>query len=318
MNNPALTTPEWGVLGSVRCALGESPFWHPQEQTLYWVDITAKQLLRANVYTADVDTWDMPCEPGCIAPAVNGGLVIALRDGVYRAPQWGGALTRIAVLPYDPATVRANDGKCDAVGRFWVGTVDETKAAQAAALYSVDARPEPAGNGPLVQQHASGALTANGLAWSPDNRTIYWADTPRHHVLSWPFDLQANQLGAQRTHLQFATKPAGWQPGQAGQPSYAGRPDGATVDALGNYWVALYEGQRVCQFAPDGRLLRQFQTPMQCPTMPCLGGEDLRTLYLTSVSQGRPLAELAQMPNSGAVVFTRVETPGLPVNYFQD
>jgi len=313
-----LQTPEWQPVGTGHYALGESPFWHPKEQTLYWVDITGRQILRANVYMGSVEAWDMPSEPGCIAPAAAGGLVLALRDGVYRAPVWGGALQRIATLPYDPATVRANDGKCDALGRFWVGTVDETKSQQAAALYSIDARPATCaaqGGSPRVQQHVGAALTGNGLAWSPDNTTLYWADTPRHHVLAWPWDADANVLGAQRTHLQFAAKPEGWQPGA---PGYAGRPDGATVDALGNYWVALYEGRRVCQFAPDGRLLQQIQTPVQCPTMPCLGGEDYRTLYLTSVRHGRSAGELAQMPASGGVFSLRVATPGLPVNFFSD
>jgi sugar lactone lactonase YvrE len=318
MQAPMLQTPAWNQVGNGHYALGESPFWHPSEQTLYWVDITGRQLLRANVYMGTVDAWDMPSEPGCIAPAAAGGLVVALRDGVYRAPVWGGALHRIAALPYDPTSVRANDGKCDTLGRFWIGTVDETKSQQAAALYSVDSRPEVLlanGGVPVLAQHAGGALTGNGLAWSPDQATLYWADTPRHHVLAWPWDAQTNQIGTQRTYLQFEPKPIGWQPGSSG---YAGRPDGATVDSLGNYWVAMYEGRRVCQFAPDGRLLQQIETPVQCPTMPCLGGEDYRTLYITSVRHGRSQAEVAQLPASGGVFAMRVETPGLPVNFFRD
>lgn len=301
--------PDWQTLSPATYELGESPFWHPHEQMLYWVDIAGKKLLRANVYMGTVQSWDMPSEPGCIAPAASGGLVIALRHGVFRARQWGGELQHLVTLPYDTATVRANDGKCDALGRFWVGTIDEPKARRAGTLYSIDCR----SGQPVVQRQAGDVLTANGLAWSPQGHTLYWADTPSHVVHAWDHDPAANTLQAQRVHLQFAAKPAGWDFAQAG---YGGRPDGATVDAHGNYWVSMFEGARVCQFAPDGHLLQSLATPAQCPTMPCLGGEDLRTLFLTSARHGRSAAELARYPASGAVFQTRVETPGLPVAFF--
>jgi sugar lactone lactonase YvrE len=307
---------DWKLVSPEQFELGESPFWHPTEQTLYWVDIPGKKVLRANVYMGTVETWNMPSEPGCIAPAAGGGLVIALRHGVFRARDWGGTLTPIAILPYDTATVRANDGKCDALGRFWVGTIDEPKASRAAALYSIDCR---GGRVPQVTRHAGDALTGNGLAWSPDGCTAYWADTPNHVVHAWNYDLQANVLEAHRIFLQLPAKPALWQfdsPFADGKPAYGGRPDGAAVDVLGNYYVALFEGRRICQFAPDGRLLAELALPAQCPTMPCFGGEDFKTLYVTTARHGRSAAELAAFPQSGCVFSTRVEVPGLPVNFF--
>ena len=305
------TLQPWQTLGTEHYALGESPFWHPQEQMLYWVDIPGKKLLRANVYMGSVESWDMPSEPGCIAPAASGGLVIALRHGVFRARAWGAALEHLVTLPYDTATVRANDGKCDAQGRFWVGTIDEPKVSHAAELFSIDCR----AGAPVVQRQAGDALTANGLAWSPSGETLYWADTPAHRVHAWDFDGHTNTLSAHRQHLGFAPKPAGWT---FEDRSYQGRPDGAAVDAQGNYWVAMFEGRRVCQFAPDGQLLQAIDTPAQCPTMPCFGGEDLKTLYLTTARHGRSTSELARFPDSGAVFSTRLQTPGLPVNFFID
>lgn len=305
----------WQTVISQTCALGESPFWHPQEQMLYWLDIAGQQILRANIYMGTVDVWDMPSEPGCMAPAASGGLVMALRSGVFRARTWQGPLERIATLDYDPAHMRANDGKCDALGRFWIGTLDETKVAHNAALYSLDCRSGP----PRIERKTDPATlpatTANGLAWSPDGRTLYWADTQSHTVYVWDFEVETNTLTAQRTFAEFAPKPAGWQFGQAG---YRGRPDGAAVDVLGNYYVALFEGQRVCQFAPDGTLLAEFETPVPCPTMPCFGGEDGQTLYLTSARHHRTATELQAYPLSGGLFSMRVKVPGLPVNFFVD
>ena len=302
----------WNLLNPVPYELGESPFWHPHEQRLYWVDIPGKKLLRADTSTGAVESWDMPSEPGCIAPARSGGLVLALRHGVFRVREWGGALELITTLDYDTAKVRANDGKCDALGRFWVGTIDEPKASRAAALYSIDCRQ---GGAPLVERKAGDALTANGLAWSPDGRTLYWADTPSHVVHAWDFEPQSNTLSAHRIHMQFDGKPAGWG---FEQTAYRGRPDGAAVDVQGNYYAAMFEGRRVCKFAPDGTLLAEYSTPAQCPTMPCFGGPDLKTLFLTTARHGRSAEELATFPQSGCVFSMAVEVPGLPVNFFVD
>ena len=296
--------------------LGESPFWHPDEQMLYWVDIPARRIRRANVRTGNPESWAMPQEPGCIAPALSGGLVIALRDGIYRARAWGGALEPVARFDHDTATTRFNDGKADALGRFWAGTMYEPRDRRTATLYSIDCRPYNGQEGrPLVETLAGDATIANGLAWSPDNKTLYWANTTDHVVHAWDWDAQANALQNRRVFCQFDGKPAGWAPGQ---PGYGGRPDGAAVDSEGNYWCAMFEGARLLKFSPAGVLLDEIGLPVRCPTMPCFGGDDLRTLYLTSASYNRSGEELAELPLSGHVLSMRVEVPGLPVNFFRD
>jgi sugar lactone lactonase YvrE len=97
-------------------------------------------ICRSNVFLGTVQTWVMASEPGCIAPAQGGGFVIALRDGVYLAREWAGALQPLAQLNYPVAMTRATDGKCDPRGRFWVGTYCEPRDLPLAALYCVDAR----------------------------------------------------------------------------------------------------------------------------------------------------------------------------------
>lgn len=290
--------------------LGESPFWHPDEHRLYWVDIPGRQLRRADPESGQLQSWAMPQEPGCIAPARSGGLVLALRDGVYRARRWGGELQLLHRFAHDPATTRANDGKADPRGRFWVGTLFEPKHTAAAELLSVDCR----GGAPRVERKAGDAVTGNGLAWSPRADTVYWTDTQAHSIRAWDWDPASNAMQRERVFRSFPAKPAGWQPGQ---PDYGGRPDGAAVDAEGNYWCAMYEGGRLLQLSPAGEVLQELATPFLCPTMPCFGGDDLRTLYVTSAGN-RPAAELAAQPQSGHVVATQVGVPGLPVNFFID
>jgi sugar lactone lactonase YvrE len=276
------------------------------------MDIPGRQLHRLDVASGAQQSWPMPSEPGCMAPAESGGLVIALRSGVYRARVWGGALDCLVPAPYDTATMRFNDGKADPKGRFWSGTIDETRQAANAQLWSLDCREQL----PRLEAKAGDATTGNGLAWSPDASTLYWADTPSHAVRAWDWSADDNALSRPRVFASWPGKPAGWQVGMDNNGGYGGRPDGAAVDAAGNYWVAMFEGGRILQLSPTGESLADWPLPAQCPTMPCFGGDDLQTLYVTTASQNRTAAELRAFPDSGCVFAMRVAVPGLPVNFF--
>ncbi|MGJ7614159.1 MULTISPECIES: SMP-30/gluconolactonase/LRE family protein [unclassified Variovorax] len=309
----------WTSIEDSLCELGESPFWHPEERALYWLDIPGRAVLRTRgdigSPNATVERWPLPTEPGCMAPARSGGLVIALRDGFYRAREWGGELAAMARVEHDVRTMRFNDGKCDPRGRFWGGSLNEAKDRPNAALYCLDARPGT-GISPTITQMANESTTANGLAFSPDARTLYWADTAAHVVCAWDWDAEANALSRARVFHQFEAKREGWT---VDAPlGYQGRPDGATVDSQGHYWVAMFEGAQLLRFAPSGDIVASVPVPVQCPTMPCFGGDDLKTLFVTSARKGRPAAEIEQRPASGCVISMRVETPGLPVSFFED
>jgi len=283
------------------CLLGESPLWHPREQVLYWCDIPGRALHRYDPSGRNHVRWDFEQDLGCCAACEDGTLIVAQRDGLLRFDPATGARTVIADAPYDTAVERYNDGKTDARGRFWVGTIYEPRDAARASLYRL-------GAGGL-ERIAGDITTSNGLAWSPDGRTMYWADTKAHTVAAWSYDLEQGTPTNRRVFARFDA-PA---PGQS-LDGYAGRPDGAAVDAEGCYWVAMFEGARVLRFSPTGELLRTVHLPVRCPTMPCFGGPDLRTLYITTAREKRPADEIAAMPWSGCVLQLRVDVPGLPAN----
>ena len=309
----------WQTVTPQKFDLGESPFWHPDEHMLYWVDIHARQVHRCNVFMGTVESWLMPSEPGCIAPVrtagQSSGLVIALRDGIYRAPQWGGPLSLLAAAQHDTATTRFNDGKADPQGRFWAGTMFEPRTHKSAQLFSLDGR---GGEAPALQLKAGDATIANGLAWSPDASTLYWSDTTSHTIRAWAWNSASNAMSGERIFKQWPAKPADWQFGAAHAPDYSGRPDGAAVDVEGNYYVAMFEGARVLKLSPAGEVLRDIAVPAQCPTMPCFGGDDLKTLYLTTARYSRSAAELQRYPDSGCVFSMQVDVPGLPVNFYAE
>lgn len=288
--------------------LGESPFWHPEENCLYWCDIQGFAVHAWVPTTGQHRQWPMPSEPGCCAPAPGGQLVIGLRDGFYLLNTTTGALACVALLPaaqHDTQVLRLNDGRCDTAGRFWAGSVITPRTAPKASLWCLEA----AADGSYRVHHMAGDnFTANGLAFSPDNHTLYWSNTPEHRIDRFDFDVVSGSISNRQPWVQFDRKAEG--------QAYGGRPDGAAVDVDGNYWVAMYEGACVLQLSPAGDVLQRLEVPVQCPTMVCFGGEDLRTLYVTSARSGRPEEEQAAVVPAGSLFSMRVEVPGLPVNFF--
>jgi sugar lactone lactonase YvrE len=281
--------------------LGESPLWHPAEQVLYWCDIPGRKLNRFDPARGSHLEWAFDTDVACCAPLQDGGLLLALRRGLARFDPDTGASTPLADAPYDPLHERFNDGKADAQGRFWVGTIYEPRDPPRAALYRF--------SGGRLDRIAGDITVSNGLAWSPDARTMYWADTRAHVVYGLDFDVADGRISRRRVFAQFALK-------AADQPlaAYGGRPDGAAVDAEGGYWVAMFEGARLLRFAPDGSMTNELRLPVCCPTMPCFGGPDLKTLFVTTARENRPADELAREPLAGCVLQLRVDVPGLPAH----
>jgi sugar lactone lactonase YvrE len=298
----SVTASAWQAIPVAPSLLGESPFWHPDEAALYWCDIPGKALHRWHPGTAAHQHWNFDTEPGCCAPMVGGELMLAMRDGLFRFSTQTGQRTPLVAAPYNGRSERFNDGKADPQGRLWVGTIYEPRQPANAALYCWDAG--------QLRRVAGDITVSNGLAFSPDGQTLYWSDTFAHRISAFAVDGASGQLSKGRTMVQFPLK----TPGQD-LATYGGRPDGAAVDVQGNYWVAMFEGQRLLRLAPDGQLLQELPLPVRCPTMPCFGGADLRTLYVTTSRHTRPADELAAQPLAGCVLTMRVDVPGLPVNF---
>ena len=284
------TSPFTCVLDA-HASLGESPVWSIAEQVLYWVDINAPALHRFDPAAGHDTAMPMPSSIGCMALAERGGFVIALRDGIWRAGRDGKLERRLAAAPYDPAHHRFNDGRCDRQGRFFVGTMNERRDANTGTLYRLDA------NGALATVIGD-MMISNGLAWSPDGRTMYHADTPTHTIHAYDYDVGTGTPSRRRVFAQWSGE--------------TDRPDGGAVDSAGNYWTAFYRGGKVVKLSPRGDVLAEFAIPAMCPTMCAFGGPDLTTLYVTSARQMRESAELARLPQSGGVFAMQVDTPGLP------
>jgi sugar lactone lactonase YvrE len=282
-------------------AVGECPLWNPAEACLYWVDIDGLAVHRLHPASGEHRAWSMASEPAALALNASGGLVVALRSGFVHLDTGSGAVTPIAPAPYDTATTRFNDGRVDAAGRFWVGTLYEPRDQQAAQMFCLE-------RGAVRLVWSGGMTVSNGLGFSPDQKLLYHADTTSHRIDRYAFDVATGAVSHPQRFQQFSTDRTS---------NYGGRPDGAAVDSEGAYWCAMFEGGRLLRFAPDGELLREVALPLRCPTMVAFGGDDLRTLYITSASHKRPAEERARLPLSGCVLSLRVDVAGLPEPLYQ-
>jgi sugar lactone lactonase YvrE len=247
------------------CALAESPVWLADEAVLAFVDIPGRRLHRFDPATRVHRALAVDEDIGCVAPALGGGYIAGLRSGLWLLDAAGAKRRLLAANPEDVATSRFNDGKVDPRGRYLAGTVDEPKAGGRAGLYRLDRRG--------LARLADGLLTSNGLAISPDGRTLYHSDTPRFVVWRYDYDPETGAAENRRVFVQL--EPVGGD---------RGRPDGAAVDAEGGYWTALYEGGRIHRYDPDGRLMASHPLPARKPTMPAFAGPGLTTLFVTTAA----------------------------------
>jgi sugar lactone lactonase YvrE len=273
-----------------RARLGEGPVWDARERALYWVDIRAPALHRFEPASGATRTWPMPEAIGSVALRATGGPLVALRSGLHLLDLGSGALERVCAPEPDRPDNRLNDGRCDRRGRFWVGSMHGRLRAPTGALYRVD--PDR-----TCHRVLDGLTVPNGLAWSPDGRVMYFTDTPSRAILAMDLDPETGVPGASRV---FARVPEG-----------RGYPDGATVDAEGFLWSAHWNGWRVTRYAPDGRVDRAVELPVQRPTSCAFGGEALDVLYVTSASTRLTPEELGRGPRAGGLFAVEAGVRGL-------
>ena len=274
------------VISESRDQVGESPVWSVAEQALYWVDIEGCLIRRLDWAQRTQLSWRLPERVGCIALSAQGGVVAAMETGVFAVQLMAeGAvhLSCLATVRHPLANMRFNDGRCDAMGRFWVSTMcmDMSLAAPVGALYCLD-------ESGLGQPRVDGLITPNGIAFSADGATAYLSDSHPSVQKIWAFDFAAP--AGEWSHRRLF----------ADMTDLPGRPDGAAVDVNGCYWICGNDASVVHCFSPQGELLRSLAVPVPKPSMCAFGGRQLDQLLVTSIL---PASESSAQPGLNGAVF---------------
>jgi len=275
--------------------VGEGPVWDEVTGELLWVDIPAGLIHRWRPGTTAISTIAVGQPLGAVALRRTGGLVAAVRDGFALVDERSGTLELRCLVETDRPGNRMNDGKCDRAGRFWAGTMAEDMRPGVGSLYRLDMDL-------TVTLILSGVSVPNGIAWAPDDRTMYYVDSLERAIDAFSFDVERGELSDRRRLVAIEVE--------------GGMPDGIAIDSAGNLWVALYGGAAVRRYSPAGDLDAVVPLPADRITSCTLGGPELRDLYVTSATRGSSADEWRLQPHAGAIFCIRVDVPGAPAARF--
>jgi sugar lactone lactonase YvrE len=276
--------------------LGECPVWDSASEVLWWTDIEGRAIRRYAPGSGTLESRELGYRPGSFAlTSQPDRLLLAMEHQVGWFNWVTGSWEPWRDLEPAATGNRLNDGRCDPAGRFWVGSMFERSA-------------EGRSTGLLHRVEASGASStvrsqigvSNGLAFSPDGRTMYHADTSLSTVWFYDYDLASGERSNERVFTQYRDLP--------------GRPDGACVDADGCYWTACVGGSAIARLTPNGDVDRVVEVPLAFPTMPAFGGAGLSTLFVTSLRRNGTV--LPSSEHDGHLLAIDVGVSGIPEPIF--
>ena len=278
-----------------KAVLGEGPVWRAETQDLVWVDIESARVCCFNPATGENQTWDVGEKPGLAVPTKQGDLILGTSVGFVRLDLASGVLSPIIDPEQDLPNNRFNDGKVDPEGRLWAGTMGLDEAPNVGSLYRL--------NRNLSTDKLFDQVTiSNGMAWTSDQKTFYYIDSPTRRVDVFDCDMAGGTVSDRRTAF--------------GLPEGMGYPDGMCIDNEGMLWVALWQGWGVARFAPGGALLAKVEVPVECVTSCCFGGENWDELYITTSSRDLDETGRAEQPLAGGLFRCRPGVSGPPTNLF--
>ncbi len=279
-----------------KAQLGEGALWHPTENKLYWVNIEGRTLHIYDPVTKEDRSIPVNERIGTVVPVQKGNALVALQNGIHYINTLTGKLHFIS-NPLSDSNIRFNDGKCDPSGRFWVGSMHLEFLTNASSLYQMDTHLN-------IRKVLDNVTVSNGIAWTQDRKTMYYVDTPLQRIDAFDYNDTEGTITNRKVAVLI--------------PPEKGSPDGITLDADGNIWVALWGGNAVGQFDPKtGQQLKSIAIPAPNVSSCAFGGTDLKTLYITTARGELPESQLTNFPLSGGVFSVAPGVKGIPANLFK-
>jgi sugar lactone lactonase YvrE len=287
-----------------RNELGEMPLWDDTTGTLYWIDVVAPgRVFYWRLATGVIDFWEFEDLITGLNRTRAGGLLVHRKNDIVSFDPNTRAIGPVFALSPTMHGMRFNDGRCDANGRLWVGTMPNNIGADGAPLAITEYTGQIHVVGvPSTRTFDAGFGCPNGICWSPDGATLYVADSCDGWLYAYRFDGNGASISERRAFCKL---------------NDLGIPDGTAVDRDGFIWNARWGAGAVARISPEGRLDRVVRVPTVQPTACCFGGDDLRTLFVTSARFGLTREQLAEQPVSGGIFSISVDVAGLELAKFE-
>ncbi len=271
----------WEVVTNYHCLLGECPVWDNRQKRIFWIDILNGEIQYFYPDSNEHKTFNIGQTIGAIALKRSGGMIAALKSGFAAIDLHKGTLQIVSEVESHLPDNRFNDGKCDPAGRFLAGTMSISNRPHAGSLYVLE-------NDFTVKTKIIGVTCSNGLAWSPDNKILYYIDSPTRNVVAYNYDGISGDITDMRVVINI--------------PEGEGYPDGMTIDADGMLWIALWDGWKVIRYNPyTGKQIHQISLPVSQVTSCIFGGDTMEDLYITSARTGLSESDLNAQTLAGSL-----------------
>jgi sugar lactone lactonase YvrE len=279
------------------CLLGEGTLWDTGRESICWIDILRGEIHEFHPATHVFKTISLHQMVGSIAVCKDGNFIAALKNGFAKVHRHSGEVTMISNPESHLPGNRFNDGKCDPAGRFWAGTMSHTDEPGKGSLYVLDERLE-------VTKKMENLSISNGMAWSGDQETFYYIDTPTFSVAAFRYDKKNAEISEKKIVVRV--------------PVGDGSPDGMTIDQEGMLWIAHWDGWQVTRWNPrTGKKILSIPFPAARVTCCCFGGPDLHDLYVSTARNGLSEEQLNDQPLAGSLfVIKNIGYKGLPAFEF--
>ncbi|MCW1306192.1 MAG: SMP-30/gluconolactonase/LRE family protein [Candidatus Parvarchaeota archaeon] len=280
------------LLLNVGAITAEGPSWDEDDQVLYWVDIDGEKVHIYDPSTKKDKAIEVGQYVGSIVPRKSGGVIVAMHHGLYFLNTEDGKLDFVVDPEKDELNNRFNDGKCDISGRFFIGTMHFEEKEPTGSLYCLE--PDHS-----IRTLLTNVTISNGIAWSPDNRIMYYIDSPTKRVDAFDYDVESGTISNRRTVVEI--------------PDNSGVPDGMTSDSEGMLWVAHWGGWQVSRWDPYiGKQIDTIHVPAEMISSCVFGGDNLDELYITTARRGLSKKDLRKQPNAGGIFRIKVNVKGMP------
>jgi sugar lactone lactonase YvrE len=293
MKKPELLINLGGIIGEGIC-------WDEQTQMLYWIDLLENKIFAYDINKSSLKIIDVGQNTGCVAVREKGGLIAGLQNGIFFVDVDTGKLTPVVDPESDKPGNRFNDGECDCMGRLWAGTMSKKLDSGSGdntplgALYLIDTDFKVTTKLPAV-------TISNGIGYSPDNKIMYYIDSPTRNVDAFDFDKETGEITNRRAVVRVAEE--------------VGMPDGLTVDADGNLWVGMWGGGAVVKYSPQtGRMLEKIEIPAPFVTTMVFGGKDMDEMFVNTAKMN---TDLNKYPDAGGVFRIKMDVKGQPTYKFK-
>jgi sugar lactone lactonase YvrE len=277
-----------------QCFLGEGPTWHVERNSCFWVDIENGVLYEFDWMNHSVRSWEFEYKVSVVIQCKKNKLVLGLNGGIASFDLESEKLVWLADIEKELTRHRCNDGACDSHGRIWIGTMDMQTREGAGSLYCID-------KDLSIRKKLGNVTISNGLAWSLDNKRLYFIDSPTQKIQSFIFNEATGEIKFENDVIHI--------------PPEMGTPDGMTIDEEGMLWVAHWGGFGIYRWNPaNGEFIEKVEVPAPNVTSCTFAGDNLDHLVITTARQDLNEEQLKQYPLSGDVFFIKTAVKGVREN----